>query len=291
MTGGSDSGSASRLTHARMLDALEAQVGLVRFALAGDGSGGSGSGAADVTAAVPSCPDWTVRDLVAHLGTVNWWAGQTVRDATPDARTRGMSAVQRSAPPATDGAAALADWYARIADEMLRTLTDTAPDAPAWTFSGAGRADFWLRRQLHETTIHRWDVETALHGAAATTPVSEDVAVDGVDEFCTVMRPHFSGRVPALPLTIRLRAVPHATGGAAAAGGLAAGAEPVGAGALGALEWELPGPPDGGEVEVAGPPETLALLLWGRVRSGAADLEVTGDRDGLDAALEAGLSA
>lgn len=145
MTGGSDSGSASRLTHARMLDALEAQVGLVRFALAGDGSAGSGSGAADVTAAVPSCPDWTVRDLVAHLGTVNWWAGQTVRDATPDARTRGMSAVQRSAPPAADGAAALADWYARIADEMLRTLTDTAPDrppgpspAPAAPTSGSG---------------------------------------------------------------------------------------------------------------------------------------------------------
>ena len=34
---------------------------------------------------------------------------------------------------------------------------------------------------------------------------------------------------------------------------------------------------------MAGPPETLALLLWGRVRSGAAGLEVTGDRDGLDA--------
>ncbi|KZO60201.1 hypothetical protein A2U19_02630 [Dietzia maris] len=288
MTGG--------LSHARMLDALEAQVGLVRFALAGDGSGGSGSGgsgsgAADVTAAVPSCPDWTVRDLVAHLGTVNWWAGQTVRDATSDARSRGMSAVQRSAPPAADGADALADWYARIADEMLRTLTDAAPDAPAWTFSGAGRADFWLRRQLHETTIHRWGVEAALHGAAATTPVSEDVAVDGIDEFCTVMRPHFSGRVPALPLTIRLRAVPHAASDGVAAGGLAAGAEPVGAGSLGALEWELPGPPDGGEVEVAGPPETLALLLWGRVRAGAAGLEVTGDRDGLDAALEAGLSA
>ncbi|AWH91034.1 maleylpyruvate isomerase family mycothiol-dependent enzyme [Dietzia lutea] len=286
---GSDSGPASRLSHARMLDALEAQIGLVRFALAGDGSAG-----ADITAAVPSCPDWTVHDLVAHLGTINWWAGQTVREATPDARARGMSAVQRSAPPASDGAPGLADWYARIADEMLRTLTDTAPDAPAWTFSGAGRADFWLRRQLHETTIHRWDVETALHGAAATTPVSEDVAVDGIDEFCTVMRPHFSGRVPALPLTIRLRAVPHAAGsdadGGLAPGGLAAGAEPVGAGALGALEWELPGPPDGGEVEVAGPPETLALLLWGRVRADAADPEVTGDRDGLDAALEAGLS-
>ncbi|MGN0102009.1 MAG: maleylpyruvate isomerase family mycothiol-dependent enzyme [Dietzia sp.] len=291
MTGPSGPASrpAGRLTRARMLDALEAQVGLVRFALAGDGLGASAD--ADVTAAVPSCPDWTVHDLVAHLGTINWWAGETVGAATPDARTRGMGAVQRSAPPATDGAAALADWYARIADEMLATLADTAPDAPAWTFSGPGRADFWLRRQLHETTIHRWDVEAALHGPAATTPVAEDVAVDGIDELCTVMRPHFSPRTAALPVTLRLRARPHAGDAAAGpTGGLAAGAEPVGAGALGALEWELTGPPDGGEVEVAGPPETLALLLWGRVRADAPDLEITGDRAGLDAALEAGLT-
>ena len=44
-------------------------------------------------------------------------------------------------------------------------------------------------------------------------------------------------------------------------------------------------------VEVVGPPETLALLLWGRVRADAAGLEIAGDRAGLDAALEAGLSA
>lgn len=276
----------ARLGRLRMLDALEAQVGLVRFALAGAD--------ADVTTPVASCPGWAVHDLVVHLGTVNWWGGATVREATPDARTRGMGAVKDSAPAASEGAAALADWYAGLADEMLATFTDTAPDAPAWTFSGPGRADFWPRRQLHETLVHRWDVENALHGAGATTPFAEDVAVDTVDEFCTVMRPHMAAHVPPLPVTIRLRAVPHAPEGSAGAG-LAAGAEPVGAGALGSLEWELPGPGGAsrgpsGVVEVAGPPEILALLLWGRVGADAPGLEITGDRDGLDAALEAGLS-
>ncbi|UVE94157.1 maleylpyruvate isomerase family mycothiol-dependent enzyme [Dietzia sp. B32] len=280
----------ARLGQTRMLDALEAQVGLVRFALAGDGPGT----VVDVTAPVASCPGWTVHDLVVHLGIVNWWGGATVREATPDSRTRGMSPVKHSAPPATEGSAALVDWYSGLTAEMLRTFTDTAPDAPAWTFSGPGRADFWPRRQLHETLVHRWDIENALHGAAATTPVPEDVAVDTVDEFCTVMRPHMAAHVPPLAVTIRLRAVPHGPEGAAA-GGLATGAEPLGAGSLGAVEWELPatdgaGPDPTGVVEVAGPPETLALLLWGRVGADAAGLEITGDRDGLDAALEAGLS-
>ena len=270
----------ARLGHARMLDALEAQVGLVRFALAGG---------ADLTAPVTSCPGWTVRDLVVHLGTVHWWSGATVRAATPDERTRGMSAVTRSAPPASEGVAALADWYTGLAAEMLAAFTDTDPGAPAWTFSGPGRADFWLRRQLHEALVHRWDIENSLHGPAATTPVSEDVAVDTVDEFCTVMRPHMADHVPPLAVTIRLRGIPHAPEGSAAVG-LATGAEPVGATALGGLEWQLPGPDGAAGVEVAGPPETLALLLWGRVGADAAGLEITGDRDGLVAALEAGLS-
>ncbi|MFN3340068.1 MAG: maleylpyruvate isomerase N-terminal domain-containing protein, partial [Dietzia sp.] len=97
---------SARLTRDRMLDAIEAQAGLVRFALAG--------GDVDLAAGVHSCPDWSVHDLVVHLGTANWWGGANVREKNPDARARGMRAVQESAPPATDGAAALGDWYAAM---------------------------------------------------------------------------------------------------------------------------------------------------------------------------------
>ncbi|RBA30084.1 hypothetical protein DQ226_17900 [Dietzia maris] len=124
----------SRLAYSRMLDALEAQVGLVRYALAGDGLGTG----ADVTAPVASCPGWSVHDLVVHLGAVNWWGAATVREATPDTRTGGRGAVMESAPPVTEGAAALADWYSGLTAEMMTTFTDTAPDALVWTFSGPG---------------------------------------------------------------------------------------------------------------------------------------------------------
>jgi uncharacterized protein (TIGR03083 family) len=196
-----------------------------------------------------------------------------------------MRGVLESAPSADAGAAALAGWYAGLADEAIRTYTDTAPDAPAWTFAGPGRADYWLRRQLHETVVHRWDLEHALGGPTATTPLPEDVAVDTVDEFCTAMYPLTAAAGPSLPVTIRLRAVLQAPEG------LATGAEPVGATDPGALEWELPADAAAPSVEVAGPPETLALLLWGRVGADADGLEVAGDRAGLVAALEAGLSA
>lgn len=270
---------SARLTRERMLDAIEAQVGLVRFALAGGGD----SAAVDLAAPVPSCPEWTVHDLVTHLGAVNRWGGVTVRDGNPHERSRGLGDAMKSAPPASAGAAALADWYASQASEMLETFTETNVDAPTWTFSGPGPAAFWLRRQLHETALHRWDLENALGGATATTPLPEDVAVDTVDEFHAVMYPHKGSRRP-LPLTIRSRAVLNAPEG------LATGAEPVGATAPGDLEWELHGADGSGEVEVSGSPESLALLLWGRASADDPGLEISGDRAGLEAALEAGLS-
>ncbi|MGW8593330.1 maleylpyruvate isomerase family mycothiol-dependent enzyme [Dietzia sp. NPDC055877] len=252
------------LSRERLLDAIEAQAGLVRFAL--EGAGGEG---ADLSSPVAACPGWTVHELVAHLGTANWWGGANVREANPEVRARGMRAVMESAPAATEGADALARWYAGLAEGAIETYAETEPDAPVWTFAGPGRADYWLRRQLHETAVHRWDLECALSGEAGTTPLMDDVALDTIDEFCTALRPIMSAALPPLPVTIRVRA--------------------------GEREWVLPGAEgeDGQaapEVELTGPPETLALLLWGRVGPDAEGLEVTGDRGGLDAALEAGLS-
>ena len=271
-----------RLTRDRMLDALEAQIGLVRYALIGDGSGAE----ADLATPVPSCPDWMIHDLVTHLGAANWWGGANVREANPDARARGMRAVMESAPSAAEGVAALAGWYADLAIEALEVYTDADPEDPAWTLAGPGHAGYWMRRQLHETVIHRWDLEKALQGSSGTTPLSEDVAVDTVDEFCTVMRPLMALLGGELPTTLRVRALLQAPEG------LASGAEPVGAVDPGSdLEWILPGVDCAAEAEITGPAETLALLLWGRVDADAPGLEVTGDGAALDAVLEAGLAA
>lgn len=268
-----------RLSRDRMLDAIEAQAGLVRFALTGLGGGGE----PDLGARVPTCPGWTVHDLVTHLGAANWWGGANVERADPSDRARGLRRIQDSAPPAEAGPVALAAWYAELAEGARRTYAGTDPETPVWTFAGPGQAGYWLRRQLHETVIHRWDLENALAGPAATTPVTEDVAVDTVDEFCTAMRPLVAGAAP-LPVTIRLRAVPEAPTR------LATGAEPVGSSALGGLEWELADGVPAGEVEVAGRPEALALLVWGRIGADEPGLEISGDRAGLDAAVAAGFA-
>ncbi|MFB9908888.1 maleylpyruvate isomerase family mycothiol-dependent enzyme [Allokutzneria oryzae] len=125
---------------------------------------------------VPSCPEWTVADLVAHLGEVQTWWEHAVRGAgaIPD-----EDAVAEQAKPGPD----LLAWWRERSESFLAALRETPPDALSWCWwsedklaTAAEVAD----RQAHEALIHRWDAENAL---GATTPFTPALAADGVREF------------------------------------------------------------------------------------------------------------
>jgi uncharacterized protein (TIGR03083 family) len=128
----------------------------------------------DPAARVPSCPDWTVAELVEHMGDVHRWAGEHV------AR---MSQVRlRSADLDLDGPSGPQDyarWLRTGIDDLVRKLRAGDPDAEVWGWGADKHVRFWSRRMLHETTIHRTDLEIT----AGTEPdIDPTVAVDGIDE-------------------------------------------------------------------------------------------------------------
>jgi uncharacterized protein (TIGR03083 family) len=134
--------------------------------------------AAGLEAAVPTCPDWTVRRLIGHQGMVHRWAaanlrGQTIEiDATERAGRRAPNPVDWLRDGAIDLVAAIAE-----APDDVRTVV-FLNDAPA------PRA-FWARRQCHETTIHAVDALAAALGrypTAGDTWIDPEVALDGIDE-------------------------------------------------------------------------------------------------------------
>jgi uncharacterized protein (TIGR03083 family) len=134
---------------------------------------------ADPASAVPSCPDWTVRDLVAHLGNEHAWAEQIVRADDPDLDDE-------------DPDGDLAAWYAERADRLCATLAEVDPDRPTWNFVGLdATASFWVRRQLHETTMHTVDLDLARDAAPRVDPA---VADDGVLETFEVFGPRMVQR-------------------------------------------------------------------------------------------------
>src|SRR6266536_1764159 len=124
--------------YAGFVDQIEEQATAMRAAVV----------AAGPDATVPTCPKWTVRQLVRHLTRVHQWVVRCLV-TDPDGEQ-----PHPDEPPA--GWDELLLWF----DEQHHTLVDslrarTAGD-PAWVFVEYGplTAGWWERRQAHETAIH-----------------------------------------------------------------------------------------------------------------------------------------
>jgi uncharacterized protein (TIGR03083 family) len=126
---------------------------------------------AGLDAAVPSCPEWTVADLLGHIGRVQRWAaGNAVR--APDAGF--WAGDEIVIPDASERAA----WVRDGVDPLLAVL-DRPSDEPCWSFLPPLTLGFWQRRQAHEVTMHRVDAQLA---AGTVTPIDPALAADAIDE-------------------------------------------------------------------------------------------------------------
>lgn len=146
-------------------------------ALRRDGTALSRAARGAPDAAVPSCPGWSMTDLVAHVGQVH-------RDKAGIARAGAVRERPARAADATQTGDALLAWYDEGLADLVAVLAAADPDQPAWSWSrhpGDARIAFWLRRMAHETAVHRWDAEHAA-GLPATAIGPPALAADGVDE-------------------------------------------------------------------------------------------------------------
>jgi uncharacterized protein (TIGR03083 family) len=103
--------------------------------------------ATDLTMPVPSCPEWTVADLVWHTAEVHDFWRQIASGAEPEAR------VEPERP--TDGE--LLKWYSDGFEEVAELLGALDPAKPAWTWSSQRNVGFIQRRIAQETAFHAWD--------------------------------------------------------------------------------------------------------------------------------------
>ncbi|WP_306318905.1 MULTISPECIES: maleylpyruvate isomerase family mycothiol-dependent enzyme [unclassified Streptomyces] len=151
----------------RYLDCLAADFELLRTAAT----------TASPTARVPSCPDWTVTDLVRHVGQVYAHKTAAIRAATPGTEPEWPPKGTTDEEPYT-----LLD---RAYAELREALTTHSPESPAGTWYAPDQTvGFWIRRMAQETVIHRIDAELAAGGPI--TPVPDDLAIDGIDELLKV---------------------------------------------------------------------------------------------------------
>ena len=128
-----------------------------------------GSGPFDVR--VPTCPDWTLADLVTHIGQFSgWWA---------DVLCEGLGRPKTPLPDPPEGER-LTGWFAEAAGRLVRLLGEAPPDTSVWTWMPDQQsAAFVARRSAHELSVHRFDVEMS---RGTPRPIPPELAADGIEE-------------------------------------------------------------------------------------------------------------
>ncbi len=212
---------------------------------------------ANPDADVPWCPGLTLTETVRHVASLYRMVLSWVRGGDRP------TTWQRE----PDDGQPVVEYYQVALRMMLDQLAahDPAEECPTW-WPEQQNYGFWYRRLAHETTMHRVDVQ----GAAGLKlgGVSEDIAVDGIDEVLTLWFEHrltvlgVSGTRSAL---VKVRAGEYEW---------ITRATPTGTSA-----WRTTGDEvvDG---TVSGEPATIFLWLWGRQHP-----HVDVEREGSDDAI------
>lgn len=127
---------------------------------------------AGVGAAVPSCPGWTVGDLLYHLYEVQYLWNRVTSE-----RRDSFEGMQMPARPADEQLVGLVRGEHAGYAAMLRAFP---AETPISTWTGPQQLSWLIRRMAQETAVHRVDAELA---SGVAMPIDATLASDGIDEF------------------------------------------------------------------------------------------------------------
>jgi uncharacterized protein (TIGR03083 family) len=225
----------------------------------------------DLSTPIPTCPEWTMRELCIHVGRAHRWGAEiTSQRAQQPIPFREVPDGKFPAEPAERG-----EWLRAGAERLTEMVAGAGAD-PVWTFNGLQSSMFWLRRMTHETAVHRADADVATGQPTELDPV---LAADGIDEWLMDM-----SSIAWEGSDQRLKALPE---------GRSIHVHVTDPGVAG--EWTLLSGPEvisaqrghaKGDVALRGPATSLLLVLMRRTPVAGSGVEVLGDAAILDGWLD-----
>ncbi|MEV4360320.1 maleylpyruvate isomerase family mycothiol-dependent enzyme [Nonomuraea sp. NPDC049625] len=134
----------------------------------------------DAAAPVPTCPKWTLADLVDHVGGTQRMVTMLVGEQ--------MTEPSRAFAGYVPGPADSGQWRAWLNDgaaEARQAFASVADDRPVWDPSGgAAGVPFWSRRLFAEACVHRADAAAALGMPFELAP---ELAVAAIEDWLDTM--------------------------------------------------------------------------------------------------------
>jgi len=258
------------LAHPVLLQLLDERSAAFRAAV---------TSAASLDVQVPTCPEWTLFELVQHVGQgQRRWAATVAAGPGDGPPARAAAEAAAEAPRERE---ALLAWSAEATERLLAALREAGPERGCWTWWGTSQSPQTCgavaRHQLQQIAVHAYDAQITV-GAPQALP--EEVALDGVDEFLltccatTDAWPHEPAAVDydaAEGRSWRL---------SLSAGGARATRLPAPATTSAAAAGE---DPDAADASLRGTAGDLVLALYGRIP--VDSLELAGDRRAFDRLL------
>ncbi len=239
------------MENARFLECLERDYRRMHDVVAGF----------DLSAPVPSCPDWTVKDLVEHTACVYLHkVAATELGKEPDDWPPDLSKYQTPI-------AAFGDAYAQLTNMFA---THEPSDHSGTWYDPDQTVGFWIRRMAQETVIHRRDAELA---AGDPTPAAVDLAIDGIAELLDLFVSYPTHKWNA-ECQDGLRP---ANGDTWLVDG--AGTRWLAEVTMGGVEVSRPGHVPKATVRVSGSPSDLLFWLWNRDAASDGKVDVRGEPD------------
>lgn len=146
----------------------------------------------DLGVQVPSTPDWTLNQLLRHVGHAHRWADSMLRDRLPEIDFS-RNGAQLLASYVGETASELIPWLTEGAASLAEVLREVDPDEMIAPLGGFPGPRVWSRRMTHETVIHRWDVCNAVGVPFALDP---EIAQDTLREWTGLALPYAYQRWP-----------------------------------------------------------------------------------------------
>src|SRR5882757_3292593 len=123
--------------------------------------------AAGPDAAVPTAPEWTITDLVEHVGQTQHWVAEMIERRITDPRQ-------------------WLAWLSESAQRVASACSDDALDAPVFNPAGDERPGtrFWLSSLLNEAVVHGFD---AANAADRPADIDADIAAALISNHLTML--------------------------------------------------------------------------------------------------------
>ena len=116
--------------------------------------------AAGPDATVPTAPEWTIRELVEHVGQTQHWVAEMVERRITDPTQLPTDMAVLPSDPGEWRA-----WLSESAERVASAFSDDALQAPVFNAAADERTGgrFWMSSVLNESVVHGFDAKNVAH--------------------------------------------------------------------------------------------------------------------------------